>query len=135
MDDRTRHDEPPTRELIAQFSEQTSRLVRDEMRMAVAEVREKGKHAGVGVGMFSGAGLLAFFGVAALITAGILALELVLPGWAAALIVAGVLFVLAAIAALTGKSEVGKAKPPPERTIENVRRDVDEVTGRGEHDR
>ncbi|NED98754.1 phage holin family protein [Phytoactinopolyspora halotolerans] len=135
MTDSTRHDEPSTRELIAQFSEQTSRLVRDEMRLAVAEVKEKGKHAGVGVGMFSGAGLLSFFGAAALIAAAILALELVLPAWAAALIVAGALFVLAALAALMGRREVGKAKPPPERTVENIKRDVDEMTGRRDHDR
>ncbi len=65
-------------ELMGQLSTQTSRLVRDEMRLAQKEFQESAKHAGIGAGLFSVAGLLAFFGVAALIAAGIAALSLVL---------------------------------------------------------
>ncbi|NED95397.1 phage holin family protein [Phytoactinopolyspora alkaliphila] len=133
MTDGTRRDEPSTQELISRMSEQTSRLVRDEVRLGIAELKEKGKHAGVGAGLFSTAGLLGFFALATLIAAAVLALDLVVPAWAAALIVAAVLLLLAGIAAWTGKSEVDKAKPPPERTIENVKRDVDELTGRVNH--
>jgi uncharacterized membrane protein YqjE len=115
------------------MSEQTSRLVRDEVRLGIAELKEKGKHAGIGAGLFSSAGLLGFFALATLIAAAVLALELVVPAWAAALIVAGILLVLAGIAALTGKAEVNRAKPPPERTVENVKRDVDELAGRVNH--
>lgn len=96
-------------ELVNRLSEQTSRLVRDELRLAQAELQQKGKHAGIGLGVFSGAGLLAFFGLAALVTTAVLALALVLPGWAAALTVAVVLFIIAGIAALVGKKQVQQA--------------------------
>ncbi|WP_222851323.1 phage holin family protein [Phytoactinopolyspora mesophila] len=127
----TRQREESAAQLVADMSEQTSRLVRDEIRLAVAELREKPKYAGLGLGLFGSAGLFAFFGTAVLITAAILALDLAVPAWAAALIVAAVLFVLALIAALVGKREIQQAKPMPERAAENVRRDIEEITGRG----
>ena len=56
-------------QLISQLTEQISRLVRDEARLAQAEVTQKAKKLGVGAGLFGGAGLFAFFGLAVLITA------------------------------------------------------------------
>jgi len=104
--------------------------VRSELRLAQAELTEKGKRAGLGIGMFSAAGLLAHFGLAGLITTAILVLALWLPAWAAALIVAGVLLVVAGGAALAGRREVQEATPPaPERTIASVREDVEAVKG------
>src|SRR5215212_6666315 len=76
-----------TGELIKQASEQITTLVRAEMRLALAEMKDKGKHAGVGAGLFGGAGLVALYGAGALIVAVIAALDLVMPLWAAALIV------------------------------------------------
>ena len=128
----TQQGEPTLGQLATQLSEQTSRLVRDEMRLAQAELKQKGKHAGIGIGMFSGAGLLAFFGAATLIATAVLALALVLPPWAAALIVAVVLFVLAAVLGLVGKKEVEAATPAkPERTAASVQRDVAEIKEHG----
>ena len=63
-------------ELMSQLSSQTSRLIRDEMRLAQKEFLESAKHAGLGAGLFSVAGLLAFFGLATFITAGVAALSL-----------------------------------------------------------
>ena len=118
----------PVAELITELSQQTSRLVRDELRLAQAELKEKGRHAGRGAGLFGGAGLLAFFGAAGLITTAILALSLVLPAWASALIVSVVLLIAAGIAALIGKKEVKQAGPPaPEAAVESVKRDIREV--------
>ncbi|MGZ4457212.1 MAG: phage holin family protein [Nocardioides sp.] len=121
----------PVGALIHRLSEQVPELVRSELRLAQAELTEKGKKAGIGVGLFSAAGLLAFLGLATLIATAILALALVLPAWAAALVVAVVLLAGAGVAALVGKKEVSAATPPtPERTIENVREDVATVKGR-----
>ncbi|TDD65323.1 phage holin family protein [Jiangella aurantiaca] len=121
-------DDHSVAELVRQFSAQTSHLIRDEMRLAQAEMSQKAKHAGMGIGLFGGAGLLAFFGVGALVTAAIAALSLTdLDVWAAALIVAAVLFVLAGIAALLGRGETKQASPTPQRTVENVKRDVEEL--------
>ncbi|WP_051426486.1 phage holin family protein [Jiangella gansuensis] len=120
-------DDRSVAELVRQFSEQTSHLIRDEMRLAQAEMSQKAKHAGIGLGLFGGAGLLAFFGVGALVTCAIAALALVLEVWAAALIVAGALFLLAGLVALLGRGETRQARPKPERTVANVKRDVEEL--------
>jgi len=112
-------------ELVHDLSQQTSQLVREEMALAKAELQEKGKHAGLGIGLFSGAGLLAFFGGACLIATAILALSLAMPSWLAALVVTLVLFAAAGAAALVGKKQVQRATPPkPEQTIDNLPRDL-----------
>ena len=117
-----------TGQLIGQLTEQISRLVRDEARLAQAEVTGKAKRIGVGAGLFGGAGLFAFFGLAVLIAAAVLALALVLPGWLAALIVAVVLFAVAGVLALVGKKDVEKGTPPvPTEAIASTRTDIQTV--------
>jgi hypothetical protein len=122
-----RRADPSIGELMTQLSSQTTRLVRDELRLAQKEFSETAKHAGIGAGIFSGAGLLAVFGLGALITAAIAALALVLDVWAAALIVAVVLLAAAGIAALLSKKQLEQASPTPERTVANVKQDINEV--------
>jgi MFS family permease len=126
--------DPTLGRLVHDLSEQTSALVRSEVELAKAELAAKGKAAGVGAGMFGAAGLLAFFGGGVLITTVILALDLVMPAWAAALIVAVVLFVAAGIAALLGKKKVTEASPAaPERAVQGMKQDVDTLKG-GHHE-
>lgn len=123
-----------TGELIGRLSEQTSTLVRDELRLAQAELTAKAKHVGVGVGMFGAGGVLALYGIAGALTTIILALALVLPAWAAALIVTVVLFIAAAIVSLLGKKQVNQATPmTPEHTTASVKRDVAEVKEHAHH--
>lgn len=123
-----------TGELVGRLTEQTSRLVRDEVALAKVEMTEKAKHAGLGAGLFSAAGLIAVFGVGALVATAILVLALVLPAWLAALIVAVLLFVAAGVAALLGRNQVSGATPvTPQETIDSVRRDVEEVKERRHH--
>lgn len=118
-------DAPSTGQLISQLTDQISRLVRDEARLAQAEVTQKAKRLGIGAGLFGGAGLFAFFGFAALITTAILALALVLPDWLAALIVAVVLFAVAGVLALVGKKDVQKGSPPvPTQAIASTKTDI-----------
>ena len=120
--------EEPIGDLVKRLSEQTSQLVRDEIRLAQLELQEKGKKAGLGAGMFGGAGVVALYGVGALVAAAILALATAVEPWLAALIVAVVLFAIAGILALTGKKQVEQATPPkPERAMASVQRDIDEV--------
>jgi uncharacterized membrane protein YqjE len=116
-----------TGELVTQLAAQTSRLVRDEIRLAQKEFQESVKHAGIGAGLFSVAGILTVFGVATLIAAVVAALALVLPLWAAALIVAAVLLAAAGVAALVGKRQVQEASPVPAQTVANVKEDIEEV--------
>src|SRR5690349_12558838 len=124
------HDDPTLGALVHDLSQQVPDLIRSELRLAQAEMTEKGKRAGLGIGMFSAAGLLAFFGVACVITTLILALAHALPDWLSALIVALVLFAGAGIVALLGKREVEQAVPPaPEQAIEGVKEDIAVVKG------
>ncbi len=126
--------DPSTGQLISQLSEQASRLARDELRLAQVELKDSARHAGLGAGLFSAAGVLAMFGLAAMVATSIIALDLVLPLWAAALIVTVVLFIAAGIAGLMGKKQVQEASPTPERTVANVKRDVREVKESRSHD-
>ena len=129
-DPTTRTTDEPLGALVHRLSEQIPDLVRSEMRLAQAELTQKGKRAGLGIGMFSAAGLLALFGLATLIATAVIALSLVVPAWAAGLIVAAVLLVAAAGVGLAGKKEVEAATPPaPEKTIASVREDVAAVKG------
>lgn len=131
----TNVDTPPSQqasvpELINQLSEQLSRLVRDELRLAQWEFRRGATKAGIGAGLFSTAGLLAVSGWLALIAGAVAALALVLPVWAAAVIVAAVLFVAAAIAALIGKKQLAQAPAAADEVVSSVSADVDAVRGR-----
>jgi len=117
-----------TSELVQRASEQITRLVRDEIALAKAELAEKGKHAGVGVGLFGGGGVLALYGVGAMVATLIIVFDLFLPLWLAALIVTLVLFAVAGILALLGKNQVNKAVPAePSEAVASVKADVDEV--------
>lgn len=124
----------PIGELVQQLSQQTSTLVRKEIRLAQLELQEKGKHAGIGAGMFGGSGLVALYGLGALIAAAILGLSTALDAWIAALIVSVVLFAVAGVLALTGKKQVEQATPPkPEAAMDSVQTDIDEVKERAGH--
>lgn len=131
MTDRTSSSsEEPLGALVHRLTEQVPQLIRSELRLAQAELTEKGKKAGLGLGAFGAAGLIALYGLGVLIAALVLLLALVLPAWAAALIVAGVLFVIAAVAAVVGRREVQQATPPaPERAIAGVKEDVATIKG------
>jgi Putative Actinobacterial Holin-X, holin superfamily III len=124
-------DEKPLGELVQDLSRQTSTLIRQEMKLAQAELTEKGRHAGKGAGMFGGAGLVALYGVGALVAAAILGLATVLEPWIAAAAIGVGLLVVAGILALTGKKEIDEMGPPkPEQAMASVQRDVDTVKAR-----
>ncbi|OQO89400.1 phage holin family protein [Saccharomonospora piscinae] len=115
-------------QLVNDLSAQVSRLVRDEMMLARAELQAKGKRFGMGAGMAGAGGVIALYGLAVLITAAVLALALVLPAWAAALVVGGALMLLAGLLALVGRQQIRKGAPPmPREAVESVRRDIDTV--------
>jgi uncharacterized membrane protein YqjE len=119
-----------TAELVKRATEQVSLLVRDELRLARAELREKGRHAGIGLGLFGSAAVFTFFGVAILFATVILLLALVMPAWLAALVVAAALLALAGVLLLVGRGQVRKATPPvPQAAAHSVKADLDAVTG------
>lgn len=124
-----------TGQLVARLSEQISTLVRDEIRLAQAEMSAKAKHAGIGAGLFGGGGIVALFAVAAAITTAIAALALVLPLWLAALIVTVILFIIAGVMALVGKKQVARAGSlKPERAMASTKRDIKGIKEHARHE-
>ena len=112
-------------ELARQMSDQTTALVRKEVELAKAELEVKGKKAGLGAGMFGGAGVFGLYALGALIACAILALATAVTAWLAALIVGILLAAAAGALALIGKGKVQEATPPvPERAVESVKEDV-----------
>jgi Flp pilus assembly protein TadB len=112
-------------ELLKQLSEQTTRLVHQELALAKAELTQKGKQAGAGAGLFGGAGALGLAALGALTACFILALNAIMPAWLAALIVAVVYGIVAFVLVKQGQARIKRATPPvPEQTIETVKEDV-----------
>ena len=113
-------------QLLKQLSEQTQTLVRQELELAKAEMTEKGKKAGLGAGLFGGAGIFGLFAFGALTACIIALLATAMDTWLAALIVAVVYAAIAGVLALRGKREIKQATPAaPEQTVETVKEDVE----------
>jgi len=118
--------ERPIGELMKQLADETSTLVRQELELARAEMREKGRTAGPGLGMIGGAGVFALATLGALTAFLILVLDLWLPAWASALIVTALWAAVAGGLYATGREKVREAgSPVPEQTVETVQEDVD----------
>ncbi|MEY8040008.1 MULTISPECIES: phage holin family protein [Saccharopolyspora] len=114
---------------MTDLSDQLTRLVRSEMRLAQRELQTKGKQAGIGAAMFGAAGILAMFGGATLVAVAVLALALVLPAWLSALIVAAVLLAAAGIAALVGRTRLRRTVPGQRGgLVESVNDDYHELS-------
>jgi MFS family permease len=125
MDSQAVNHDPSLADLARQLSNQTTELVRHEVELAKAELRVKGKRAGIGAGMFGGAGALGLYALGALTAAIIAGIAEALPVWASALIVAALSGAIAGILALRGKKKVQQATPPlPEQTVQSVKEDV-----------
>ena len=117
--------EQPMGELFKKLSDDLSTLVRQELKLAQVEMTEKGKQAGIGLGMFGGAGLLGLLAALTLTTCVVAALSTQMKVWTAALIVTVVYGAAAGVLALQGKNRVAEATPPvPEQTVETVKEDV-----------
>jgi hypothetical protein len=121
-------------DLVRLANEQFVALVRHEVDFAKAEMTEKAKRAGFGAGLFGAAGVLVLYALGVLIAAAILALALALPGWAAALVVAGALLLIAAVAALIGRSRLRSATPAvPQESVRSIREDLSAVKSAARH--
>lgn len=120
--------EQSTGDLVRRLSEDTSRLVRDEIRLARLEMLESFGNAKAGAGLFGGAAVAALYGGGAVVAGVILAVALALPAWACALIVGGGLFLFAGLCALAGRGRFRKAAPPlPKEAVAGFRHDIGAV--------
>jgi uncharacterized membrane protein YqjE len=121
------NDDPRDRgigELVKDLADQTGTLVRQELRLAQAEVTQKGKLAGKGAGMLAGATVAALLGLGALTALLIVVLDSALALWLAVLIVMVLWLALAAGLALAGKNALQASTPPVPQTVETVKEDI-----------
>ncbi|UAJ79666.1 phage holin family protein [Leifsonia sp. ZF2019] len=135
MTDRERARAKSLVELISDLPRLVIELGKAELAHLKAEFAAKAKYAGVGIGLFVVAAAFLFFALGVLVAAAVLGLAVVLPGWAAALIVFGALLILAALLALIG---VGSFKRiggvAPQKTIDSIKEDADALKGLGKYD-
>ena len=116
----------PLGDLLKQLSQETTQLVHQELELAKAELTQKGKQAGMGAGMFGGAGAIGLAALGALTACFILALNAVMPAWLAALLVAVVYGIIAYVLVKQGQARIKRATPPvPTQTVETVKEDVE----------
>jgi CHASE3 domain sensor protein len=116
--------ERPLGDLVKQLADQTSTLVKQEIDLAKAEVKQQAQEAGKGVGMLVGGAVVALLGAGTLVAFLVMLLDGVLANWLAALIVGVVLVALAAGLALAGRNRLRRATPPAQQTVETVKEDV-----------
>lgn len=111
-------------ELVKDLGSQTSTLVRQEIRLAQAEVTQRGKLAGKGAGLLAGAGVAALLGLGALTALLIVALDGALALWLAALIAGALWLAVAAVLAAAGRKALRRSTPPAPQTVETVKEDI-----------
>jgi uncharacterized membrane protein YqjE len=111
-------------ELVKDLGGQTATLVRQEIKLAQAELTQKGKEAGKGAGMMAGAALAAVLGLGAFTALLIIALDGALALWLAALIVMLLWFAVAAALWFAGRSAMQRSTPPAPQTVETVKEDI-----------
>lgn len=123
----------PLLRLIADLPRLVIGQVKNEIEQFKQEMIGKLKHAGIGIGLFAAAGFLGFFLFAILLTAAILGFATVVPGWLAALIVAGFLLLLITVLVIAGVRHVKQGIPPaPTETITSVKKDLNAIRGIGQ---
>ena len=126
-----------TVELVKDLTHQASALVHQEVELVKLEVREnvelaksemaeKAKTAGLGVALLTAAGVAGLLALGALTAFLILALDEVLPTWAAALCVSAIWVVIGSVFAVYGRRKIDDmGTAVPSRTIEAVKEDVE----------
>jgi len=115
--------ERPLTSLIADLATETTTLVRKEVELARAEVSEKVSQAAAGAISLAAGGFVALLGLIYILLAAVYALSRIVPDWAAALIVGGVVTLIGVFMLLAGKKKISATNLQPERTIETLKDD------------
>lgn len=120
--------ELPVGELASRLVEQTRRLARDEIELARVEAMQRAKRMGLGLGMFGGAGMVAFLGACCFVASAVLGLANVARPWFAAIIVGAACFIVAGLVALPGKRGFAAKHPAvPQETVHSLKADATAV--------
>ena len=115
--------EPSLGELVAGMTSDVGTLVRKELELAKAELREEAKTTGKAAGMLGAAGVTGHLALLFLSFAAAWGLSEIVPEGVAFLVVGVVYAVVAAVLAAKGRERMHAVRPP-EQTIETVKEDV-----------
>jgi uncharacterized membrane protein YqjE len=119
-------------ELVTSIPTLVTDLVQRELDLLKAEMIAKLKALGIGAGLIGGAVIVLLGMLGVLLTAAILALSLIMPGWLAALLVAAALLIIAVILGLIGYRILKRGIPPlPTESIDSLKRDYRAIRGIG----
>jgi len=122
-------------DLITSLPDQVQELVQREIELVKTELTEKLKALGTGAGLLLGAVIVVMFFIGVLLTLAIIGLSYVMPDWAAALVVAGVLLITAVILGLIGYRILKRGIPPvPTEAIESIQKDISAIKGLGKRE-
>jgi membrane protein len=110
--------------LLRSIAADLQTLVSKQIELAKQEIGEMVGTRAKAVGVFGAAAVLGLFVIGFLGMAGAEALDLVLPRWAAMLIMAGVFGVLAAVAIVLARGWLRSSAAKPELTQESLKEDV-----------
>jgi uncharacterized membrane protein YqjE len=102
-------------------------IVRSEVRLAKAEMKEEAAKAKSSAMLLGVGAASAAYAVLFLLLMTVYALTLVMPNWAAALVVGGALAIVAAVAITAGMKRFKEIHPTPERTLETIKENVEWV--------
>lgn len=102
-------------------------IIRSEFRLARTEITEEITKAKEASGILAGGALSALFAIWLLLLTIFFALSIVLPLWAAALILFVVTAVVSAVLLLVGKKKFKTVRAMPEKTVETMKENVEWV--------
>ena len=111
-------------ELVGKVTTDLSTLMRQEFALAKAELTEEAKKAGKGAGALGAAGYLGYLTSLLATALLVVLLDLVLPLWAAVLIVTAVYGLIAFVLFSKGKKQMKTVDPTPRQTVETLKEDV-----------
>ena len=100
-------------------------IVRSEVRLAKTEIRDEANRAKPAGLLIAVGALAAVFAVLFLLLTIVHALSLVMPAWAASLIVAVGLSIIAGATLSAGRRRYKQINPIPERTVKNLKENVE----------
>lgn len=124
MNEGRRMEERPLGELFSDLANETSNLVRNEVALAKLELTQKATKIGRNIGALVIGSAIAYAALLAIGAAAILLLAKVMPAWAAALIVGGIVGAVAWLLISKAIAELQKVELTPEETVESLKEDA-----------
>ena len=112
-------------DLLQDIIRNVQEIVRSEVRLAKTEIREEAAKTRASLVLLGAGALTGFFAILFLLLMIASALALVMPNWAAALVVGAALAVAAGVMLTGGVKSFQRIHPTPERTVETIKENIE----------